>query len=562
MKELFTIPEIKVTPFPVKEGDAVTVACQTNLSPYRPEAELQFAFYQDGQHLQSFGSSDQYGFQSAKQNNSGKYSCEVSGRKIRKRSKELNIEIHGSSVRPVVTFNPNWDKIFTTESLTMTCDMRSPISANITYTWYKDYNQIHTGQSFAIHDANTGNSGKYQCKGTNTGISDPVRLDVSNDWVILQAPLYVHEGDNVTLRCHHYPTYSGRETIFYKDNVVIRNWGSDPELRINNINLRESHGYKCTKEVYHYFLHYKHSGGTSIPMKELFTNPEIKVTPLPVMEGDNVTVTCRTKVSLYRSETELQFAFHKDGRNVQSFSSSDQYGFQSAKLEDSGKYYCEVKTETVPGRMIEKRSKELNIDLNESFTQPEVIMTPNQMTEGDNITLTCHTVCGLLIPKTGLEFAFYRDGQKIQEFSLSNQYGVQCAEPKHSGNYSCKVRSSTNKLSRSSEEFYIQMQERFSKPEIEMILDVSNQTILTCSTNVLRDDEELQFAFYKNGQNIQEFNSSQRYLVPSAQVDNSGKYYCEVRTLTNSVKKKSEEFTMDKQGDHHNLFINRGLNNS
>ncbi|XP_072284074.1 high affinity immunoglobulin gamma Fc receptor I-like isoform X2 [Pyxicephalus adspersus] len=450
----------------------------------------------------------------------------------------------GSSSRPVLTFNPNWDKIFTTESLTMTCNVRSPASSDLNYIWYKDGTRIHTGQNFVIRSASTDNSGNYQCEGTNTGRSDPERLHVSHGWVILQVPLHVHEGDDVTLRCHHYPNYSSGQTIFYKDNSVLRIRGNN-EIRIENIKLERS-GYKCTKGVYN-FRWNQYSGEASIPIKELFTTPEIKVTPFPITEGDNVTVTCHTNVSPYRPDTELQFVFYRDNQILQPFSSSDQYGVQSAQLEDSGKYYCDVKK--IGGKIV-KRSKDWNIKINEPFTDPEIIMSPNPIQEGDNMTLTCHTKRSPYIPSTDLQFAFYRDGWNIQRNSLFHHYGGQSVKLEDSGNYSCDVGLSGKNITKQSNKLYVQIQELFSQPEIEMVPDLveeGNQMILICNTTVLtmRNDLELQFAFYKNGQSIQGFNSSHQYEVTSAEIKDSGNYSCEVRTK--SVKKRSMEIIVDIQ---------------
>ncbi|PIO34486.1 hypothetical protein AB205_0104110 [Aquarana catesbeiana] len=218
----------------------------------------------------------------------------------------------GSSVRPVVTFNPNWDKIFTTESLTMTCNVRSPIPKDMRYTWYKDNNPIHTGQSFVIGDAAEHNSGNYRCSGSNMVTSDSVRLDVTQSWVILQAPLYIHEGDDVTLRCHHYPGYSGGRTMFTRNNTVIRNWESDSVFRITNISIDRSGKYTCRKE---FPGGRQESSDVSISVKELFRAPEIKVKTNQVLEGDHMTLTCDTSLSPHR-QTDLQFAFYRDQLTV------------------------------------------------------------------------------------------------------------------------------------------------------------------------------------------------------------------------------------------------------
>lgn len=75
---------------------------------------------------------------------------------------------------------------------------------------------------------------------------------------------------------------------------------------------------------------------------------------------------------------------------------------------------------------------------------------------------------------------------------------------------------------------------------------------LLCTTTLSwhRQREELQFAFYKDGQNVQPFSSSHQYEVQSAQPKDYAKYSCEVRTPTNSVIKRSEELYMQIQGEN------------
>ncbi|XP_040188775.1 high affinity immunoglobulin gamma Fc receptor I-like [Rana temporaria] len=445
----------------------------------------------------------------------------------------------GYAVKPVVTFNQNWDKIFTTESLTMTCNVRS---RDVIYSWYKDNTQIHTGQSFVIGNAVKGNSGNYQCKGSNTERSDSVRLEVSNDYVILQAPLYIYEGDHVTLRCHHYPGYSAGSTIFYKDNTIIRDWGPDSLFRITNINIGKSGKYKCTNKL---SGGYEYSGEASISVRELFTAPEIKVKTNRVLEGDHMTLTCDTSLSPHR-QTDLQFAFYRDQRTVQNFTLSDQYGVEMAQLKDSGKYYCEAKT---LNSNVKKRSDELNIKINEPFTDPEIKVSANPI-EGDNITLTCLTKPSPFILDTEVEFAFQRNGQNVQEFGSSNKYGILFAKLEESGSYICEVRRSANGLTKKSKEINVQIQELFSHPEIVTNTDFpreGSRIILKCNTSI-RNGIELQFAFYQNEKKVQKLNSSHQYIIPLAQLEDSGNYSCEARTLYNGMKKRSAVVSVVIQG--------------
>ncbi|PIO34485.1 hypothetical protein AB205_0104110 [Aquarana catesbeiana] len=350
----------------------------------------------------------------------------------------------GSSVRPVVTFNPNWDKIFTTESLTMTCNVRSPIPKDMRYTWYKDNNPIHTGQSFVIGDAAEHNSGNYRCSGSNMVTSDSVRLDVTQSWVILQAPLYIHEGDDVTLRCHHYPGYSGGRTMFTRNNTVIRNWESDSVFRITNISIDRSGKYTCRKE---FPGGRQESSDVSISVKESFTDLEIKVSVNPIEEGDNITLTCLTKPSLIISATEVEFAFQRNGQNVQEFGSSSKYGILFAKLEDSGYYICEVRRSS---NGLTKKSKEINIQIEELFSHPEIVTNPDFPKEGNRIILTCNTSINTLRSDIELQFAFYQNEKKVPKLNSSHQYIIPLAQLEDSGNYSCEARTLYNGMKKRS----------------------------------------------------------------------------------------------------------------
>ncbi|XP_077313472.1 low affinity immunoglobulin gamma Fc region receptor III-A-like isoform X4 [Lithobates pipiens] len=176
-----------------------------------------------------------------------------------------NSSTQEAATKPEVIFTPEWNKIFTGDSITMRCDIKSTVDE--IYVWYKDGNWIHQGKSYTIEKAQPLDIGRYQCQTNISDKSDSVRLDVLNNYVILQAPLYIFEGDEVTLRCSQYPGYIAGETIFYKDNNVIQDWGAQSELFIENVFMKSVWRYECTKQVYHDLLYYQHSDAVTLSVQ-------------------------------------------------------------------------------------------------------------------------------------------------------------------------------------------------------------------------------------------------------------------------------------------------------
>ncbi|XP_040188533.1 Fc receptor-like protein 3 isoform X4 [Rana temporaria] len=259
-----------------------------------------------------------------------------------------------TTTRPMVIFTPEWNKIFTGEAITMTCDVRSMAQGVLVYTWYKDGHWLHTGKSYTIQQAQHSHSGNYQCQLGTSARSDSARLDVDNGYVLLQAPLHVYEGDNVTLRCTQFPGHAGKLTVFYNDSMVIQDWSLESELLIENIDNTSNQRYKCTKQVQHHLLYYLHTDEVTFSAQELFTPPVLRL-----IECDHTMLTCDTSLSPLRETTELHFAFYRDGQNVQSYSTAGTFSIPSAWMKDSGSYTCLVRTST---NEVEKTSVPLHVE--------------------------------------------------------------------------------------------------------------------------------------------------------------------------------------------------------
>uniref|UniRef100_F6R800 Ig-like domain-containing protein n=1 Tax=Xenopus tropicalis TaxID=8364 RepID=F6R800_XENTR len=360
-------------------------------------------------------------------------------------------------------------------------------------------------------------------------------------------------GDHMTITCDT-KLSPHRETTelqfaFYRNGHNVQGFSLSNQYGVPSAQLEDSGNYTCEVQTPTGSVR-KRSNLAHIHIQEFFYT-QIKVSPDQVTEGDHMTITCDTELRPHRETTELQFAFYRNGHNVQGFSLSNQYGVPSAQLEDSGNYTCEVQT---PTGSVRKRSSMAHIHIQELFSYPQIKVRPDQVTEGDHMTITCDTELRPHRETTELQFAFYRNGHNVQGFSLSNQYGVPSAQLEDSGNYTCEVQTPTGSVRKRSNMAHIHIQELFSYPQIKVSPDQvteGDHMTITCDTELRphRETTELQFAFYRNGHNVQGFSLSNQYGVPSAQLEDSGNYTCEVQTPTGSVRKRSSMAPIHIQGE-------------
>lgn len=99
--------------------------------------------------------------------------------------------INAERPKPVVKVSPD-QRVFTGETVTLTCDIQTGENIQWTYRWIKDgnpyyeYNPYYTNRTSALHFSahSVSVSGQYSCRGEGSysltsDISDAVTLNVS-----------------------------------------------------------------------------------------------------------------------------------------------------------------------------------------------------------------------------------------------------------------------------------------------------------------------------------------------------------------------------------------------
>ncbi|KAM4663695.1 Fc receptor-like protein 5 [Discoglossus pictus] len=423
-----------------------------------------------------------------------------------------------------MSLEPPWRKIFTGESVTLTCNVATDQGKG-QYVWYKNGRRINgNNKDLTIQKAGTRDTGNYQCTASNSDTSDGVRLEVSDDYVILQVPYLVFEEDNLSLRCRTSGSYSVKSVTFYKNRLKLSSEGRVYTKK--GVDLSSRGKYRCDL-VYKYYSRV-YSDEADVIIQELFPDPTISVSPYSVTEGDNMAASCDTTVHPLRSAKKLHFAFYKNGQKVREFSSSNEYHVGSAHLEDAGDYTCEAKTQT---GNIRKMSQRLNICIINGVSKPRLTISLSEVEVGDNVDLVCESDNGSF----PTHYTFYHM-RKVLESVMVNQKGK--AELKlsnvslnMSGLYYCK---STNETILS-EEVTLSVIEPVSGVRISVENDLQelkpgDNLTLNCSVERgtsptirwLHDEEEVD----DDSELYQIIETGEVLFVQSVQRQHGGTYQC------------------------------------
>ncbi|XP_044904434.1 Fc receptor-like protein 4 isoform X3 [Felis catus] len=150
--------------------------------------------------------------------------------------------------KPVISLHPPWTVAFKGETVTLTCNVfhfHAPEKIK-RFLWYLGRRMLREtpGNTLEVRD-----SGQYRCQTQDSLPSDQVNMIFSSDWLVLQAPHGVFEGDTLVLRCQTRSQETLTSVKYIWNGKVISASNQSQDLSIPRASSNNSGFYHCTGRV-------------------------------------------------------------------------------------------------------------------------------------------------------------------------------------------------------------------------------------------------------------------------------------------------------------------------
>ncbi|XP_076429664.1 cell adhesion molecule CEACAM5-like isoform X4 [Peromyscus maniculatus bairdii] len=489
---------------------------------------------------------------SARIEDSGDYQCEVSNQVSSKRSDPIQVDIIEPVTKPSIQFTNTTVKGLT--SVFLNCLTND---TGISIHWlFKGHSLRITNSmrlspnnsTLEIVPARSSHSGDYQCEVSNqvsSQRSDPIQVDIIEPVIkpsIQFTNTTVKDLTSVILKCLSNDPGISIHWLFKGHSLRITN---EMKLSSNNSTLEivparswHSGDYQC--EVSNQ-VSSKRSDPIQVDIIDPVTPPSVHVTNNTVKVLTSVFLTCLS------NDTGVSIRWLFKGQSVELTDrmklsqNNSTLQIDSARIEDSGDYQCEVSNQ-----VSSKRSDPIQVDIIEPVTKPSIQFSNTTVKGLTSVFLNC------LTNDTGISIHWLFKGHSLtitnrMRLSPNNStLEIVPARSSHSGDYQCEVSNQVS--SQRSDPIQVDIIEPVIKPSIQF----TNTTVKDLTSVILKclsNDPGISIHWLFKGHSLRitnemklSSNNSTLEIVP-ARSWHSGDYQCEVSNQVSS--KRSDPIQVD-----------------
>ncbi|XP_005400231.2 PREDICTED: Fc receptor-like protein 6 [Chinchilla lanigera] len=200
VQELFQPPVLSTNPSAEpREGDLLTLRCQTKLHPKKSTLRLLFSFYKDGHTVQNTSRHTEFCIPGVTKGDSGVYQCKVAleGGQVQKQSPSLEIRVQAPVSRPLLTLRHRARGPAVGDVIELLCEAQRG-SPPILYLFYLDgeilgnHSVLHGGAACLLFPVKSEqDAGNYSCEARNSVSrekSQPKKLSLDGSQALSTRP--------------------------------------------------------------------------------------------------------------------------------------------------------------------------------------------------------------------------------------------------------------------------------------------------------------------------------------------------------------------------------------
>ncbi|XP_030634713.1 sialoadhesin-like [Chanos chanos] len=354
------------------------------------------------------------------------------------------------------------------------------------------------------------------------------------DWGVTYNPVSICalKGSSVTMSCSYtYPNDNTVERVFWTEDGEPSDLSEDPgykgrvhyvgdkqsanTMKLSDVTERDSKMYLFR------FITNKDKWTGAPGVKLSVTDLQVE-TPERVMEGDTVTLKCRTTCSLSNTQT---FIWYKNGRDLtRKTIKNNELSLQSVSSEDIGSYMCAVQGhENLP-------SPAINLTVIYAPKKTTVSVSPSgEIVEGSSVTLTCSSDANP--PAT---YTWFNKNETVT-IGKEETYRINKIGSEDSGQYICKSSNQHGHQYSNTVSLNVLYPPRNTTVSVSPSGEIvkGSSVTLTCSSDA--NPPQINYTWYK--ENVTSpVGYGQSYIINNIQSSNSGLYYCEAQNKHGSQK--------------------------
>ncbi|KAL1281361.1 hypothetical protein QQF64_000164 [Cirrhinus molitorella] len=413
------------------------------------------------------------------------------------------------------------------DSVRLTCKSSCTLTDRATFIWYRNSQPLterrDTNNELLLQSVRREDAGRYSCAlHGHTSISPAVHLNVmyapKSISVSISPSGEIVEGDSVTLSCSS-DSNPPAEISWFKGGTFV---GSGRIYSISKISSDHSGEYKC-KSINKHGEKYSHT---------------VTIDVMLIMSCTYTYPTGHQIMKVFWTKNPVKDVVFLDLFEDPEYSQRLQYlgdkqqnctiRLNYVTQKDEHEYCFRFTTDVTKGRWIGTPGVSLTVtDLQ--------VESPERVTEGDSVRLTCKSSCTLTDRAT---FIWYRNSQPLTERrDTNNELLLQSVRREDAGRYSCALHGHTY----ISPDVYLNV--TYAPKSISVSISPSGEIVegdsvtLSCSSD---SNPPAEISWFKGGMFV---GSGRIYSISKISSDHSGEYKC--KAINKHVEKLSDTVTLN-----------------